>query len=61
MRLDGVGDRARLAVVQRVVAAHDALQLRKFAHHAARQVGLRQPGRALGRRDVGVEASRNPA
>ena len=38
--LDGVGDSVAQAVVARVVAAHDALQLGELAHHVGQQVGL---------------------
>ena len=41
---DGLGDLGRLAVVTRVVAAHDALQLGKFADHVGQQVGLGEQG-----------------
>src|SRR2546426_1454186 len=40
MLLDRIGDFARLVVVHRVVASHDALQLRKFADHGGDQIGL---------------------
>jgi hypothetical protein len=46
--LDGVGDLGRLAVVQRVVAAHDALQFGELADHVGQQVGLGQHGGAVG-------------
>src|ERR1041384_7149143 len=59
--LDRVGDFARLTVVLGVVAAHFALQLRKFADHAGQQVRLRKPGGALGEHDVGAEATRDLA
>ncbi len=50
----GDGDRhlGRLALGQRIVAAHDPLQLGELADHAARQVGLGEPGRAAGLRLV---------
>src|SRR5947209_4752781 len=35
-----------LAVMQRVVSAHDALQLRKFADHTCREVGFRKTSSA---------------
>ena len=47
---DRVGDLGRFAVVLRVVAAHRALQLRKFADHVGDQIGLRQQRRAVGER-----------
>ncbi len=40
---DRVRDLGRLAVMERVIAAHHALQLGKFADHAARQIGLGEP------------------
>ena len=49
---DGVGDVVAEPVVQRVVAAHDALQLGELADHVGQQVGLgqlrglRRPARA---------------
>ncbi len=52
---DGVGHFLRLAVVQRVDAAHDALQFGELAHHARGQVGLAQLGR-FGQR-LGVAAA----
>jgi hypothetical protein len=39
---DGEGDVFGQAVVARVVAAHDALQLGELAHHVGQQVGLGQ-------------------
>ena len=46
--LDGEGDGFALAVVARVVAAHDALQLGELAHHVGQQVGLGQQRGAVG-------------
>jgi hypothetical protein len=54
LRADGLGHRTRLAIVQRVVAAHDALQLRELAHHLGQQVGLGEMGGALGADFVGT-------
>ena len=48
--LDRVGDLRRLAVVARVVAAHDALQLGELADHVGQQVGLGQQRGAVGLR-----------
>jgi hypothetical protein len=48
VRLDRVRDGRRLLVVQRVVAPHDALQLRELAHHASEQISLGELGGALG-------------
>jgi hypothetical protein len=39
---NGVGHGLAQAVVQRVVAAHDALQLGELAHHVGHEVGLGQ-------------------
>ena len=44
---DRVGDAGVFAVVERVIAAHDALQLGEFTDHAGREVGLREARRAL--------------
>ena len=40
MLLDRRGDRGRLAVVHRVVAAHQPLQFGKLADHVGREIGL---------------------
>src|ERR1051326_5197302 len=61
MRFEGVGDLARLAVVQRVVAPHYALQLREFSDHPGQQVGLGKPGRAFGEDGVDLQVARDPA
>ena len=45
---DGVGNIRRQAVVQGVVAAHDALQFGELADHVGRQVALGQQGGLLG-------------
>ena len=45
---NGVGDGGALLLVERVVAAHDALQLREFANHVADEVGLAENAGALG-------------
>ena len=47
---DRVGHRRRLAVVARVVAAHDALQLGELADHVGQQVGLGEQRGAVGLR-----------
>ena len=47
---DGEGDVLGLAVVARVVAAHDALQLGELADHVGQQVGLGQQRGAVGLR-----------
>ena len=51
---DRVGDCRRLAVMERVVAAHDALQLGELADHAGREIGLGQPRRAPALRGIGA-------
>jgi hypothetical protein len=51
----------RLAFVQRVVAAHDALQFGELAHHVGQQVGLGQQRRALGEQHVGAEPAGDAA
>ena len=53
---DRVGDRGLLAVGQRVMAAHDSLQLGKLAHHRRQQIGLAQAHRA---RDIGLVDARH--
>ena len=47
MRADRVGHRRRLALLQRVVAAHHPLQLREFPDHPAHEIGLAQGSRPL--------------
>jgi hypothetical protein len=54
------GDLGRLAVVGRVVAAHDPLQLGKLADHVGQQVGLGQQRGAIGQRCVGADAGGDP-
>lgn len=53
------GERSRdfgiLAVVQCVVAPHDALQFVELEHHLAHQVGLRELGGARAQRGIGVD------
>ncbi len=61
VRLDGVGDLARLAVVQRIVAPHDALQLGELADHAGEKVGLRKPRGTLRHDRIGLEFTCNPS
>src|SRR5213594_4096926 len=61
MRFYGVGHFARLAIMQRVIAPHEALQLGKLAHHAGEQIGFRQPRRALGEQRVGFQGARDAA
>ena len=52
---DGVGDGGRLALRQRVVAAHEALQFGELADHAGDEVGLGQHRGALGLLDIGAD------
>ena len=40
-----VGYALRLAVFERVITAHDALQFRELTHHAGGQIGFAEPGR----------------
>ena len=49
-----VGDGSRQLLAQRIVAPHDALQLRELAHHAGDQIGLAEARRLLDRRLVGT-------
>ncbi len=43
---DRIGDPLVLAVLQRVIAAHNSLQFGEFADHAGRQIGLSEMRRA---------------
>ncbi len=54
VRFDRVGDRLRLAVVQRVVAPHRSLQLGKLADHLRQKIGFREPGGASRQKGIGV-------
>jgi hypothetical protein len=58
--LDRIRDIGRLAVVQRVVAAHDALQLGELADHVGQQVGLGQHRSAVGGIRQGLAANLEP-
>ena len=58
---DGVGHVGLFPVVQRVIAAHGALDLGEFAHHRGGEIGLAQPRRALGQGGVGVGVAGQPA
>ena len=51
---DRVGDARVLAVMQRVIAAHDALQFRKLADHAGRQIGFGEQRGAAGALGIGA-------
>ena len=42
MLCDRIGDFVTFAVMHRVVAPHDSLQLREFTDHAGDQIGLAQ-------------------
>ncbi len=53
MIADRIGHRSRQLLAERIVAAHHALQLGEFAHHAAHQVGLAEPRRLGDLSDVG--------
>ena len=59
VRLDRAGDRLGLAVVTRVVRAHDALQLGELADHPGEEVGLAEAGGAPRRRLVLAEFRRH--
>jgi len=50
MVFDGIGHGLGQAVVQGVVTAHGALQLRELAHHVGHQIGLGQLGGQIGLR-----------
>ena len=61
---DGVGDARVFAVMQRVVAAHDPLQLGELADHAGREIGLCEMRRSLHQPANSLRRSResgNPA
>ena len=53
------GDGGVLALRQRVVLAHQALQLGEFADHFGQQIGLAQLRRALGLLDIGADQRRD--
>ncbi len=55
---DRVGDRPRLALLERVVPAHLALQLGKLADHPADEIRLAQQRRARRERGAGVAQRR---
>ena len=63
MVFDCEGDVVGEAVVLRVVAAHDALQLRELSHHVGQQVGLREHRGLVGalRERIVAELLRNRA
>ena len=56
---DGVGDQPLLAVVQRVVAAHHALQFGELADHAGDQVRLGEPSGVACQRWAGADQRRD--
>ena len=55
------GDRFVLALRQRVVAAHQALQFGEFADHLGEQIGLGEPRGALRLLDIGADQRRELA
>ena len=57
---DRVRDAVRLAVVQRVVASHQSLQLGKLADHVGDEIGLGEPRGAVGERGVGADRRGDP-
>ena len=59
MVADGVRHGGGLGLGAGVMAAHDALQLGKLAHHPGHEVGLGQQRRALGQRPVGPRHMRH--
>src|SRR5258708_29712785 len=61
MLLDRIGNFKLLAVVQRVVAPHDALQFWKFADHGGEQIRFRKLGGALGLHYIRAKRARNLA
>src|SRR5262245_7762174 len=64
MRGDGVRDRLILLLIERVITAHDALQLRELSDHQAHEVGLGKDRGALGEIGIGADQwrklARNP-
>ena len=48
MVFNGIGHGFAQAIVERVVASHDALQLRELPHHVGHEIGLGQLGRLVG-------------
>ena len=61
MTLDRVSHLGRLAIVQRVIAAHRALQLGELPDHACQEIGFREPRGALRQRRVGPEQTCDPS
>src|SRR5437879_7464270 len=61
MLLDCIGNLTLLAIVQRVVARHDALQLWKFADHGGEQVRLGKLRGALGLHYIHAKRARDLA
>ena len=59
MRGDGFRHAGILALTQRVIPPHHALQLREFAHHAGGKISLRQPRRAPRQRRIGAQFFRD--
>ena len=59
--LDRVGDSGVLALVQRVIAAHRALQFREFIDHFGDEIGLGQARRLLGEVRIGAHHRRQLA
>ncbi len=59
MFLAGRSDGRILALRQRVVLAHQALQLGEFADHFGQQIRLRELRRALGLLDIGADQRRD--
>jgi hypothetical protein len=51
----GLGHPVVLCVGAGIVAPHDALQFRKLAYHAGHQIGLGEPGGALGKHRIGAD------
>ncbi len=58
---DGVGDDFVLFLVERVIAAHHALQLGELADHAGGQIGLGEDRGALGEVWIGADECRDVA
>ncbi len=59
MRLDRIRDFSGLAVMQRVVPAHGALEFRELADHCREQVGFGKPSRAFREARVCAQLARN--
>ena len=58
MSRDGIGDQRVLLLIERIVAAHHALQLGELADHAGNEIGLGHDRRPLGKIRIGPDERR---